>query len=57
MRAAMTWNAYYRDKMNRLVGIWPIRMGDANFPTTPTYFRGAVTHPANPALAPSLAAS
>lgn len=32
--AGMTWNAYYRDKMNRVVGIRPIRIDDANFPTS-----------------------
>lgn len=30
--AGMTWNAYYRDKMNRAIGIRPIRIdADANF--------------------------
>lgn len=37
--AGMTWNAYYRDKMNRVVGIRPIRIDDANFATRTTYFR------------------
>jgi len=37
--AGMTWNAYYRDKMNRVVGIRPIRIDDVNFATRTTYFR------------------
>lgn len=41
--AGMTWNAYYRDKMNRVVGIRPIRIDDANFATAATYFRLART--------------
>lgn len=36
--AGMTWNAYYRDKMNRVVGIRPIRIGDANFPDATDIF-------------------
>jgi len=43
--AGMTWNAYYRDKMNRVVGIRPIRIVDANFATATTYFRLARHYP------------
>lgn len=36
--AGMTWNAYYRDKMNQVVGIRPIRIDDAHFATAATHF-------------------